>query len=98
MRVIWTYKAKDSYVEILEYLLNHWTLKDYENFKKRTIQLIETIKAQPLAFTPYIQKTGVRKALLTQQITLYYKYDELNDTVALLLFFNTYQDPSKINL
>lgn len=50
MTVIWTKRAKQDYLKVLEYLHENWGLKEVADFVDKTNDAIKTIATNPKAF------------------------------------------------
>jgi len=92
--IFWTTEARQSYQGILEYLQEKWTEREIKNFIQRTDDVLAFIKENPSIYQHI--KPHTFKAVLSRQVTLYYKLEE--SRVVLEYFWDTRQDPEKLNL
>ena len=91
---IWTDLAKYDYWNNIDYLLEKWTEKEALVFIKKVDRNLDIIKHNPKTFA----KTGyknTRCVVISSQISLYYKIAD-KQTVELLRFWNTYQNPKSL--
>ena len=93
MNVIWTPKAYSSMEQNIIYLRKHWPGFVLNDFLRDVDQSIKIIQAQPYSGSETTLR-NVRKLLVVKQIYLFYEID--STTIALLLFFNNYQNPKKL--
>lgn len=94
MQVIWTEKATKDYLSNIEYLLKHWSEASAIGFIDEVDAITEVIKLNPEAF-PETEYLAIRKAVIRKQISLFYKVGD--QTIYLLRFWNTYQNPKSIS-
>ena len=94
--LIWSPEAKDDYWKNIDYLLAKWTEKEATHFIKLVNHNLDLIQKNPKLFqeTDY---QDIRRAVILPQITLFYKVATRN-TVYLLRFWNSSQDPKTLNL
>lgn len=95
--ITWSPRARISYLNILEYLSNEWTSKEVETFFERTESVLNSIRQHPALFE-YSPKSNTHRCVLTEQITLFYRVKSPEQTIELLVFWDTRQDPDKLNL
>jgi plasmid stabilization system protein ParE len=93
--IIWSPKARITYYQIMEYLLEKWTFKELDTFISRTEEVIAHIYNNPLLY-PYSKESDTHKCVLVKQISLFYRVK--TNTVELLIFWDNRQDPAKIRL
>jgi plasmid stabilization system protein ParE len=84
--IIWSPKARITYLGILEYLEENWTLREMENFIKRTDEVISHISQNPLLYQ-YSGSNDIYKCVMIKQVSLFYQIKGKN--VELLLFWIT---------
>jgi len=93
IRVVWTEEADSSYQVVRSYLKNHWGISIANNFSKRTEEIIELIVSQPRIGESLQNSDGVRKKLVTEHNTIYYKL--INDTLNIIKFVDNRQEPKQ---
>ena len=76
IKSIWTYEALNNLEEILEYLRNRWGKWEIDRFKLKLFKNVEFIREHPLIFPVSTQLKGVRKAVLSSELSLFYKVSE----------------------
>ncbi len=94
-KIIWTNEAISNLEEILNYLIEKWTQKELDVFKKKLSRQIELISRYPKMFPVSNYNPKLRKAVLSKQTTLYYKLNG-NEIFLVYLFVNL-KDIKKIN-
>lgn len=96
-QVVWTAKAMESYVSNMKYLENAWTEREVRNFAAVTENKIKLLSTQPEVGTPRNKKQlNIRHTVLHKRISLIYRVKPLKKEIELLLFWNTYQHPSRL--
>jgi hypothetical protein len=94
-KIVWTTEADQTYQQILEYLQAKWTEREIYNFITRTETILFFISQNPLQYS-YSKKNDVNKCVVRKQVSLYYQIKQ--DTVELISFWDTRQDPKKMKL
>jgi plasmid stabilization system protein ParE len=91
--IVWTKNAREDFHEIIKYLRKDWSHEIAENFVIEFYSKLDIISNYPFAGTVSLKEKDVRKILITKHNALYYKIEK--DTIRLLDFFDTRQDPEK---
>lgn len=86
--------ANISYLQNIEYLEKEWSEKEVIQFIGKVTQIIDILKVNPQTFQKRYKDSSSYKITIIKQITLYYQINK--NTVELLLFWNTYQNPEKL--
>lgn len=97
VRINWTSESEKTFNQNLEYLSKEWDVVVLNRFLDRVEEVIETIKANPKLYPLHRAKENVYKCVVHERIVLYYKIAD-EEVVDLLTFWNTYQDPSRLNV
>lgn len=95
-QVAWTQKARETYNQNLDYLLQNWEEKVYSDFVSRVEAVIDHIKQNPKMYVSIDTKRNIYRSVVTKHISLFYQLNE--DTISLLIFWNNFQDPEKLVL
>jgi plasmid stabilization system protein ParE len=95
IKIIWTDRAKSDYWNNIDYLETAWTIKEVERFTDKTDAILEKISKGNLKFKP-TEHENIFQVPIVKQITLFYK--NTPESVYLLRFWNTYQNPESLNL
>ena len=82
-KIFWTEEAINNLEEILNYLINHWSQKEVNNFKVKLSKQIELISSNPKIFPVSKYNPRLRKAVLSKQTTIFY---EIKDNVIYLAY------------
>ena len=93
--IIWSPKARLTYYQILEYLDEHWTFREIENFIDRTEEALSHISQNPLLYQ-YSDESNTYRCVLVKQVSLFYRLK--SDQVELLRFWDNRQDPAGLIL
>lgn len=91
--VVWTDNAKADFYSIIEYLKGEWSLKVAERFVEIFYNKIDLITTFPFVGMASVKDNSIRKILITKHNALYYQVNE--NTILLLDFFDTRQNPEK---
>lgn len=95
MKIEWSVNAVGDYEENADYLIAKWGIKEAEEFGEEVRIVLALIALNPEMF-PQVNSKEYRKAVLRKQISLYYQVKE--DTIFLIRFWNSYQNPNKLDL
>lgn len=93
-RVIISPIAEKKLEALLDYLLEEWSLKVKTNFIKRLDEYLQIIKQEPESFPESEKVSGLRRCVITRQISIYYEFNEKE--IRILTFFDTRQNPGKL--
>lgn len=93
--IIWSPTARITYLNILKYLDDNWTLKEVTAFADRTNEILEFIRQNPL-FYPYSKESDTHRCVVVKQVNLYYRI-KLRE-IELLVFWDNRQNPAKLLL
>lgn len=86
--------ANTSYLQNIEYLEEELTEKEVIRFIEKVSQVVAVLKVSPQTFQKRHKDSNIYKITIVKQITLYYQINK--NTVELLIFWNTYQNPKKL--
>jgi len=95
--IIWTPRAQLTFNANIEYLNNEWDQAVMNDFLDRVREIISTIQSTPLLFPIYKSQKSVRRCVVTEQITLYYRVVN-ESTIDLITFWNVYKNPKRLKL
>jgi hypothetical protein len=95
-QIIWTERAKFDYWSNIDYLERQWTLKEVYAFLDKVAEIMEVLAKENITFKPTKYKNTFQVPV-TKQITLFYSVLQ-NKDIQLLSFWNTYQNPQKLEL
>ena len=90
-QVFWARRAKSSFFDIVNYLNENWTEKEYLNFEIRINEMISTITKHPFAYPAVYDDDRIRKAVLMKRISVFYRVSD--DKISLLFFWNNSRNP-----
>ena len=96
MTVRWSPLARNSFQEIVKYLHDNWTLREVERFVHRVESVVVRIQKDPYLFQASYKKTSIRRAIISKQITLFYRISKSKKESVLLLFWDNRRNPSKL--
>ena len=96
MKISWTPTARKTYFKVLDHLAEEWTKREVGIFINEVESLLEQIKSNPEMYQASRKKRNVRKALITEQTTLYYRIKPRKKELELITFWDNRQDPRKL--
>jgi plasmid stabilization system protein ParE len=92
--VLFSARAKNRLQNLLSYLEENWSIKAQSSFLKKLDNSISAITNFPGLYPVSREKQGVHKAVVTKQITLFYRFDD--SKIEIITLFDTRQDPEKL--
>jgi plasmid stabilization system protein ParE len=95
LNIIWSNLAIDDVSENIYYLEREWTEKEIERFTNKTDEILEKLAKGNIKFKP-TEYENIFQVPIVKQITLF--YERKGDSIILLRFWNTYQNPEKLAL
>ncbi len=93
--IIWSPRAIVDYVDNLEYLNKEWTEQEINNFISAVHDKLIVLSHQP--YIGALKKNKRRKRYITiinKRISLVYRIKPIKKQIELMLFWNTYRNPS----
>lgn len=94
-QLIWSPIARLTYLEILSYLEEKWTIKEVESFIHRTEEVLKYISQNPSLY-PYSNESDTHKSVLVKQVSLFYRVK--SGKVELLIFWDNRQNLASLLL
>lgn len=95
MTVIWTFKALKTYFSVSDYLQEEWGVSVVRNFVKEVDRIIQEIKSNPYAFEVSKKYKNVRKGLVTEHNTMFYRVKPRKEVIEILIFWDNRQDDKR---
>ena len=92
-RILWTDHALYELGKTVKHLEENWTEKELEKFSRELDHTLELISKNPELFPISKKKKNIRRAVVARFNTLYYRHN--NESVEIISFFSSRQDPNK---
>jgi plasmid stabilization system protein ParE len=96
IKIIWSDESIKTFDDNIDYLNAFWSRREVSKFLKQVDYVISRLQEFPESFNPSLKNKRIRRARINSYITLYYRYNKLQNKIILLSFWNVKQDPSKI--
>lgn len=90
-KIFWTEHALSELKQTLDYLEENWTERELRIFASKLEHTIEIISKSPEIFPSSIHKKEVRKAVVEEHNTLYYRVK--NDRIEIVSLFSNLKNP-----
>ena len=87
-KIIWTNEAINNLEEILNYLIENWSQREVDTFKRNFSKQINLIQQFPQMFLISFYNRKLRKAVLSKQTTIFYEIIG-SDIYLIYLFANS---------
>lgn len=85
MDIVWSGTAIETYLHIVDYILDKWTKKEADNFQKAVDQLLQQLSINS-HLCPPSQLLNYRKCAVSKQTSLIYSIH--NNTIYLVTFID----------
>lgn len=92
--IVLSERASKDLNSTLHYLEDKWSFKVADEFAKRIDVKINFIKENPYQYPPFKNKKQVRKCVVNEQVSLFYRI--LTQEVQIITLFDNRQNPSKL--
>jgi plasmid stabilization system protein ParE len=93
-KLIWSDEALSNLKGIIDYLENRWTKREIKIFAQLLDKQLILIKNNPYLFAETDTSNGLRKSVLSRQITIYYRIS--NFEIQIITLFDSRQNPNKL--
>jgi len=91
LEIVFTPKAKDSFLSIISLIRSNWGDNSAEKFVDKTYKTLHSISKQPYLFKAYLEN-DVRIGVITKQTSIVYRI--FNDRIEILFFWDNRQEPA----
>lgn len=85
-KIIWSPQAENSYLNILEFLIENWSVKVALNFEEKVEEYFKLLSKHPKLCIASKSKKNIRKCIVTHQTSFAYRI--VNNTIELITFFD----------
>ena len=93
LQIVWSPVAKQTYLDILDYIETKWTQNESKQFVERTKRVLDTISKFP-KMSVYSAESDTHKCVITHQTSLFYRIKE--EHIDLLFFWDNRKEPEKM--
>lgn len=94
MKVVWTREAEKTFNNVINYLLEKWTIKEAVSFVDIVDDTIEQIVIHPEMFKTSNYDIKSQEAFITKHTTMFYRI--LDNVIEIEYFWGNFQNPKKI--
>jgi mRNA-degrading endonuclease YafQ of YafQ-DinJ toxin-antitoxin module len=84
--IYWSPLAEETYLKTLSQILEHWSLKEAEDFEAKVNSLLEKLKVHKQLCPSSGKQKDLRRCIITPQTSLIYQIK--NNTIELVAFFD----------
>ena len=84
--ITWSPLAEETYLKTLSQILEHWTLKEAEDFEAKVNSLLEKLKIHKQLCPHSGKQKNLRRCVITPQTSLIYQIKA--NTIELIAFFD----------
>jgi hypothetical protein len=92
LKILWTKEAISGYNKVIDYLDENWTEKEIESFSYSVSEKLKLLSQGNVKFRKSV-KHNYFETLVTKHNLLIYRVT--NDSIELITFWDTRQDPKK---
>lgn len=97
MEVYLSKLAESKLLKLTEYLLEKWDVKVRDEFINKLTEKINQISYHPKSCPHSNKFKGLFKCVVSKQTTFYYRIHIKKQEIEIITFFDSKQDPSKLN-
>jgi plasmid stabilization system protein ParE len=97
MQVYLSKLAESKLLKLTEYLLEEWNVKVRDEFINKLTEKINQISYLPKSCPQSNKFNGLFKYVISKQTTFYYRIHIKKQEIEIITFFDSKQDPSKLN-
>lgn len=94
--IIWSDEAIKTFDSNIIFLEREWNKNVVKKFVVNVFNTIETIQLNPLLYKQFYKTKRIRSAIITKQITLFYRINKSKKVIELITFWNNHKDPKKL--
>lgn len=84
--IVWSPRAEETYLKILEYILLNWSVKEAEDFENKITGLIGRLRFYKNLCPPSPKKKQLRKCVVTSQTSIIYRVKK--QTIEIVAFID----------
>lgn len=95
-KIIWSPKAISEYEAIVDFLMLTWDINTVLNFQNLISLSISNMSKNPISFP--IVMDNIRKVVIHKNVSLYYEFKHMENTIEILSIFDSRQNPNKLKL
>ncbi len=92
-QIVWSKRSVKKFDEIIDYLIKEWGEKVTSSFVRKVYNFIDLLAEYPEIGSLEHAKKNIRGFILIKQICVFYKIKK--DTIIILSFFDTRQNPKR---
>lgn len=92
--IVWAVEAEDDLRLLIDYLSQNWNTEITLEYIDKLENNIQRIKTSPNLHTLINKELKIRKCVITEQNSLYYRFE--GKTITLLRIFDTRQNPNTL--
>jgi plasmid stabilization system protein ParE len=93
----WSHEAEVTIAQNSDYLLHNWGEKTASKFLKTVKAAVQKIGKNPRSYPMYKSMPDTRRFTINKRVFLYYRIEDDN-SIVLITFWNTYQNPENLKL
>lgn len=95
-KIVWMPIALEDYQSIIDFLFLVWNIEIDNEFEKLIQEDIQRIVMNPTSFSMIFG--NVRRIIVHRNVSLFYQFNEAQNTIEILSIFDNRQNPSKLKL
>lgn len=88
--IYWSPLAEETYLKVLNQIIEKWTIKEAEDFERKVNSLIEKLRTYEHLCPPSNKLQYLRRCVITPQTSLIYQIKQ--NVIELIAFFDNRSD------
>ncbi len=89
-KIVWSPKAKQNYIEVIDYLFENWPSRVVENFILKTEETLHRVTEKPYTFRESIT-SGFREVFITKHNLMVYRIEK--NMIQIVILWDTRRNP-----
>lgn len=86
LKIIWSETAKSTYIDILQAIIDKWSMKEAEAFDQQVEKLLTNLRKHKFLCPVSEHFVGIRRCVITKQTSLTYQITE--SSIDILFFYD----------
>jgi plasmid stabilization system protein ParE len=91
----WQPTAKNSYVEVIDFIFLKWNFKEVQKFVTLVDENLKRLSKNP-RIGIYKSEYEIYSLVISQQTTLYYNFNSISKIIELNVFWNNSKNPDDL--
>jgi len=96
LSVVWSQKARQTFLEIINYLQTNWTDREVNSFVKATDRIVDLASTYPNLFSLTGKKKNTHRSVISKHTSLFYRVKK--NRIELITFWDNRRNPKLLKV